>query len=130
MLLGRKQAKTVKNLNTTLINNRLDYRTAVNLITGHCGLNKYLNTIKKTNDSSCPDCGHAEETVAHFLGQCPATAQLRGHYFNDYYVSVNDIFDYHHITTIVNFANHTKRLKLEPQELDTSGVRCHWYSRL
>ena len=40
MLLGRKQAKTVKNLNTTLITNRLDYRTAVHLITGHCVLNK------------------------------------------------------------------------------------------
>ena len=123
-LLGRKQAKTVENVNTTLITDRLDYRTAVNLIdiTGQCGLNKYLNTIKKNNDSSCPDCGHAEETVAHFLGQCPATAQLRGHNFNNYYLSLNDIFDYHHITTIVNFANHTKRLKLEPQGLDISGA--------
>ena len=42
---------------------------------------------------------------------------------SDYYmISVNDIFDYHHITTIVNFANHTKRLNLEPEDLDASGV--------
>ena len=122
MLLGNKHAKIIRNLNTTLTSNRLDYRTAIQLITGHCGLNKHLHTMTKSTSSACPACGHDEETVSHFLGQCPATAQLRGHYFQDYYISVNDIFDYHHITTIVNFANHTKRLNLEPEDLDASGV--------
>ena len=77
--------------------------------------------MKKTNTSACPMCGHDEETVSHFLGQCPAIAQLRGQYFQDYYLSVNDIFDNRHITTIVNFTNHTRRL-LEPEELDHTGV--------
>ena len=122
MLLGNKHAKIIRNLNTTLTSNRLDYRTAIQLITGHCGLNKHLHTMTKITSSACPACGHDEETVSHFLGQCPATARLRGHYFQDYYISVNDIFDYHHITTIVNFANHTKRLNLEPEDLDASGV--------
>ena len=48
-------------------------------------------------------------------------AQLRGQYFRDYYLSVSDIFDNHHITTIVNFANRTKRL-IVPEELDQTGV--------
>ena len=36
-------------------------------------------------------------------------------------LSVNDIFDNQHITTIVNFANRTKRL-IVPEELDQTGV--------
>ncbi len=66
-------------------------------------------------------CGDEEESVSHFLGQCPAIAQIRGQYFQDYYFSVNDVFDNQHITTIVNFANRTKRL-IVPEELDQTGV--------
>ena len=62
-----------------------------------------------------------QTSVSHFLGQCPAIAQIRGQYFRDYYLSVNDIFDNQHISTIVNFANHTKRLVV-PEELDQTGV--------
>jgi len=96
LTLGQKHAKIIKNLNTTLSNNRQDYRTAVHLITGHCGLNKHLHNIRKSNTSACHMCGDEEETVSHFLGQCPAIAQIRGQYFQDYYLSVNDIFDNQH----------------------------------
>ena len=121
LTLGHKNINIIKNLNTTLSNNRQNYRTAVHLITGHCGLNKHLHTIRKSDTSACPKCGDGEETVSHFLGQCPAIAQIRGQYFRDYYLSVNDIFDNQHISTIVNFANHTKRLVV-PEELDQTGV--------
>ena len=66
-------------------------------------------------------CGNGEETVSHFLGQYPAIAPLPGkcntckivvlHYF-----SVNDVFDNHHINTIVNFATRTKHV-IAPEEL-------------
>ena len=48
-------------------------------------LNK--NVYKNTNRDE-------EETVSHFLVQCPAITQIRG---------VNDVFDNQHISTIVNF---------------------------
>ena len=121
LTLGHEHAKIIKNLNTTLSNNRQNYRTAVHLITGHCGLNKHLHTIRKSNTSACPMCGDEEESVSHFLGQCPPIAQIRGQYIQDYYLSVNDIFDNQQITTIVNFANRTKRLSV-PEELDQTGV--------
>ena len=91
MTLGRNPTKIINNLNTSLISNRKDYRTAIHLITGHCGLNKHLNNMNKTGTKECLLCGHQEETVSHFLGQCPAIAQLRGRYFNDYYLSINDL---------------------------------------
>jgi hypothetical protein len=123
MILGNKQVKIICDLNTTLIANTRDYRTAVHIITGHCGLNNHLYKMKKTNTSECPLCGHEDENVSHFLGQCPcpAIAQLRGQCFNHYYLSANDIFDNIHITSIIKYFNHTKRL-LEPEALDTSGV--------
>ena len=104
LTLGHKHANIIKTLNTTLSKNRQNYRTAVHLITGHCGLNKHLHTIRKSSTSACPMCGDEEKTVSHFLGQCPAIAQIRGQYFQDYYLSVNDILDNQHITTIVKFA--------------------------
>ena len=61
MILGKKQATIRKNLNTTLINNRKKYRTAVQLITGHCGLNKYLNKMRKVPSAICPKCDYEEE---------------------------------------------------------------------
>ena len=62
-----------------------------------------------------------KESVSHFLGQCPATAQLRGKFFWDYYLSVNDIMDHYHITSVVNYTNYTRRL-IEQEDLDHSGV--------
>ena len=48
MTLGRNPTKIVNDLNTSLISNRKDYRTAIHLITGHCGLNKHLKKITGT----------------------------------------------------------------------------------
>jgi hypothetical protein len=112
MIFGNKHAKIIQDLNTTLKANRRDYRTTVHLITGHCRLNNHLYEMKKTNTS--------DENVSHFLGQCPDMAQLRGQYFNDYYLSVN-IFNSFHISTIIKYVNHTRHL-LEPEALATSGV--------
>ncbi|KAL5261856.1 hypothetical protein ACHWQZ_G007533 [Mnemiopsis leidyi] len=71
----------------------------------------------------CPLCGHHEETVNHFLGQCPDLAQTRGQYFNDFYLSANDIFDNIHITTIINYVNCNKTRRLmDPEDLDNTGV--------
>ena len=121
MILGRNGPKIVKNINNSLKHNRKDYRTAIQLITGHCGLNKHLHNMQKTHSSDCPLCEHAEETVSHFLGQCPALTQLRLQHFNDYYLAVNDIFHNNHITNIISYANNSKRL-LGPEDTDNSGV--------
>ena len=121
MILGRNGPKIVKNINNSLKHNRKDYRTAIQLITGHCGLNKHLHNMQKTHSSDCPLCEHAEETVSHFLGLCPALTQLRLQHFNDYYLAVNDIFHNNHITNIISYANNSKRL-LGPEDTDNSGV--------
>ena len=121
MTLGNNHQKIKKQLNTTLIHNRIHYRTAVHLITDHCTLNKHLHTIQKVNSSICPKMRLREETVGHFLGQCPSTSMIRANFFHNYYLSINDIFDNFPITTIINYATRTNRFK-EPEHLDQSGV--------
>ena len=121
LTLGRNQDSIRKLLNNSLSKNRVHYRTAVQLITGHAGLNKHLHTITKSDTEICPGCEYEEETVGHFLGQCPAYSQLRGDFFESYYLSINDIFDNFNLRKIVKFAIKTKRFMM-PEDYDQSGV--------
>ena len=79
-------------INNDVIKYKTRYRTAIHLITGHAELNKHLHTMSLSNTAACPYCDNEEDTVSHFIGQCPAFMRLRGIYFNSYYCSVNDIF--------------------------------------
>ena len=120
-VLGVKHEATIKTLNKNFINNRVQYRMAVHLITGHTGLNKHLHTMKLVDSSGCPNCGCDEETVAHFIGQCPRFAQKRAEYFATYYSSINDIFEHNTLSKIISYTLNTKRFKI-PEDYDESGV--------
>ena len=119
--LGRKRTEIISQLNNCLGKDRKKYRIAAQLITGHCPLNKYLYTIRKVTSKACNDCGEAEETASHFLGQCPAKNLLRVDHFGDYYLSISEIFEKSHITTIVNYATKTGRFDII-EEQDNTGV--------
>ena len=121
MTLGNKQQHILTDLKK-LHNNRKDYRLAVQLITGHAGLNNHLYKMQLATSKTCPQCDYTDETVEHFLGQCPAFAGLRGEVFNCFYTSIADIFENHSILKIVSYANKTKRLIFNPVESDQSGV--------
>ena len=69
----------------------------------------------------CPNCEESEETVKHFLGQCPATALLRGNTFYNHYMTSRDIFTRYSLTTITKFIRLTNRFS-DPDNLDQSGV--------
>lgn len=78
LTVGSNHENIKKLLNNSLIKDRVEYRTAVQLITGHAGLNKHAHTITKSDIDICPGCEYEEETVGHFLGCCPAYSQLWG----------------------------------------------------
>ena len=67
-MLGNKHKHTIKSLNEQLINSRIHYRTALQLITGHIGLNKHLYNMNITNTTKFPACDYETETVTHFIG--------------------------------------------------------------
>ena len=121
LILGNHHKKTLKIL-TNNLNNRTRYRTGIIcIITGHIGLNKHLHRINRSDTSNCPNCTDTEETVAHYIGQCPAYSRIRGDTLGTYYDSINNIMDNNNIDLIINFALKTKRL-LKKEEKDDTGV--------
>ena len=68
------------------------------------GLNKHLHRINRSDTSNCPNCTDTEETVAHYIGQCPAYSRIRGDTLVTYYDSINNIMDNNNIDLIINFA--------------------------
>ena len=120
LILGNHHKKTLRIL-TNNLNNRTRYRTGICIITGNIGLNKHLHRINRSDTPNCPNCIDTEETVAHYIGQCPAYSRMRGDTLGTYYDSINDIMDNNNIDLIINFALKTKRL-LKKEDKDDTGV--------
>ena len=119
-IVNKHQDKILKTLEAN-INNRIRYRTAVNIITGHIGLNKHLYRINRADTPNCPNCSDIEETVEHFIGHCPTYLNIRGDILGTYYDSINNIMDNNSIDLIIKFALKTKRL-MKNEDKDNSGV--------
>ena len=83
--------------------------------------NRHLHRINRSDTPNCPNCIDTEETVAHYIGQCPAYSRMRGDTLGTYYDSINDIMDNNNIDLIINFALKTKRL-LKKEDKDDKGV--------
>ena len=93
--------------------NKGNLRIATQILTGHATLNYHLHKYKPNKyPKTCPHCLVEEETVNHFLGQCPKWSHQRGTFFNSFYLSSSDIVDSFSLTTILNFINDTKRLAI------------------
>ena len=127
LILGNHHTKTLEIL-TNNLNNRTRYRTGICIITGNIGLNKHLHriSINRSDTSNCPNCTDTEETVAHYIGQCPAYSRIRGDIIGTYFDSINNIMDNNNIDLIINFALKTKRL-LKKEEKDDTGVTYNLY---
>ena len=85
-------------------------RAATQYLTGHCELNYHLNKYKPQNITKiCPHCSMEEETINHFIGQCPMWFNRRGRFFNCYYTSVSEIADRFPLRKIVGYICSTNR---------------------
>ena len=119
IILGyHHHTKTLKIL-TNNLNNRTKYRTGICIITGHIGLNTHLCRINRSGTSNCPNSTDTEETVAHYIGQCPAYSRIRGDTLGTYYDFINNIMENNNIDLIINFALKTKRLLMKEEKDDT-----------
>ena len=79
-------------------------RAATQYLTGHCELNYHLNKYKPQSITKiCPHCSMEEETINHFIGQCPMWFNRRGRFFNCYYTSVSEIADRFPLKKIVGY---------------------------
>ena len=60
--------------------NRKEQVVIFRLRTNHIQLNSHLSRITKDHEPSCPLCDYKEETVNHFLFDCPRLQDLRMQY--------------------------------------------------
>jgi len=58
------------------IPNRNTCAKTIQMRTGHCGLNKYLHRFGIADSPNC-ECGCGQETVEHFLLECPLFIEQR-----------------------------------------------------
>ena len=121
MLLGNGAERIISTINNTMKGNRIRYRTAVHMISGHSALNNHLYRINRADSEICHKCLYDVEDVGHFLGRCPAFSRLRGEFFQDFYMTVTDIFDNNNINKIVDYALKTKRFQ-SAEEQDKVGI--------
>ena len=85
-------------------------RAATQYLTGHCELNYHLNKYRPQNISKiCPHCSMEEETMNHFIGQCPMWFNRRGRFFNCYYTSISEVADRIPLKNIVGYICSTNR---------------------
>ena len=90
--------------------NRDQLRKATQFLTGHAAVNYHLNKYNANISKTCPHCLAEEETINHFLGQCPKWSLHRSAMFDSFYLSDSDIVDCFDLPTILAFINATKRL--------------------
>jgi hypothetical protein len=56
--------------------NRINLRSIIQTLTGHCTLNGHLRTMGLVDEAMC-QCGRGPETVLHFLESCDKYCTLR-----------------------------------------------------
>jgi ribonuclease HI len=71
---------------------RIEIRTIIGLLTGHCLLKKHGQRLKLYSDSICRLCEEEEEDSIHILCECVALADLRNKFFNQEYVEPENFF--------------------------------------
>ena len=59
-------------------------RRAVALLTGHCLLGSHSHKMGLADTSECKRCSLEEDTIEHFLCECPAIKQKRLKYLGSY----------------------------------------------
>ena len=71
--------------------NRIEIKVLCYILTGHAALKRHL-TLMDTEETSLCDCGEGdEETVYHFLGECPAFNNIRYNIFGYHYLNTDQV---------------------------------------
>ena len=78
------------------------------MLTGHAALRRHLFLMKMEDDPICENCLEDEETVEHFLAECPAFATERYNTLGNMFLKQKDLPTLK-INQILSFIKATKR---------------------
>jgi hypothetical protein len=85
----------------------------VRLINGHCPLNKHLHNMGLIDEPICIACGMEDESVFHFLCNCPSLISLRMRLFSKPILSVEE-YERASASALLRFALASGRLTVTP----------------
>lgn len=72
--------------------NRRALKCTIDILTGHCALQKHLHTLGLANSPLCLNCGEEEqEDVEHFLCSCEAFSRVRKSILGKQFLCVKDL---------------------------------------
>ena len=71
--------------------NMTQSRVVTGLLTGHNTLRRHLYLLELLDSPLCRKCGLGEETSAHILCECEASASLRHAYLGSFFLEPEDI---------------------------------------
>ena len=87
---------------------RSKMRIATQMLTGHSILQYHLWKMKFEDDPTCEQCLEDEETVEHFLRDCPAFAVPRYHTLGNMFLKQHELKKLK-ISKILDFVEKTER---------------------
>lgn len=99
--------------------NRVQLRLILQVLTGHCNLQRHNYTTGQTRDPTCPKCGVEEETPDHFVGRCKHYREVRISTLGEIQTSIKEIFAKNNLKALVQYLQKTDRLS----EYDESRKR-------
>ncbi len=88
---------------------RKDIKNITSILTGHCILNKHLNTMKLSPTATCPKCELEEDTPLHHVGVCPTYNRIRSSLIPMPILELDDIGKIS-LTKLAHFLKATGRL--------------------
>ena len=78
------------------------------VLTGHFRFNRHLHLMSLVDSALCDQCGEAEETALHYIGECPAFARLRILHLGSDHLTYDEVANLR-VSDIVGFTQHTGR---------------------
>ena len=90
--------------------NRMQLKLVIQVLTGHCNLQKHKKTTGRTDNSVCPKCGVEDETPNHHVGRCNVYIEIRREFLGANIVSLQDIVKRLNIRKLAAYLKQAGRL--------------------
>ena len=102
---------TSSRLTTRLLNpKKPQSNRVVQVLTGHCNLQRHKKTTGRAESSLCPKCSLEDETPNHHVGNCKLYKNIRVKYFGITKTTVHNVVTKCNISQLATYLKETGRL--------------------
>ena len=80
------------------------------VLTGHCNLQRHKRTTHRSESSLCPKCGLDDETPDHHVGTCAYYEDIRNKYFGNKKATIKEMVNKYNISKLAAYLKEAGRL--------------------